>query len=182
MGSRFGYLGGFHITLLLSRVFLRFPAAERHSVTASQIVSAFFHEYASFNWEGDIAAVDLPGSTIPSSASTYRRTANREPMVILSIEKPAINVTAHASQHSMMTISREFAKANERLSAGVPWTEVVGTSDVGVQDFLDGFKLFVKIEVSYWGSSCMKGRALEGWLESRFISVSLLHEGTFTPN
>lgn len=159
--ARFGYLGGIHISILLCRVAETLPS----SASSSLLVKSFFQTYASFDWSNEIARLS-------GTATTYRR-STREPVVILSPERPVVNVAANASVPTLQTMMEEFRSAHGRLTRGLGWSKVCGTKTSRITAFLDRFDLFVKIDVSYWGSSCMDARALLGFLESRVVNVSL---------
>ena len=59
------------------------------------------------------------------------------------------------------------------MEHGILWRDICVGRQGGlpVQQFLKDHKAFVKVDINYWGSSCMKGRALVGWLESRFSKM-----------
>jgi hypothetical protein len=120
-------------------------------------------------------AVPLPG--VLRDASYCR--SNREPMVVLSVEKPQVNMTANANRNTVGVVESVFGAADRACEDGLGWKEVCGVrgGEPSFRKFVKDHRAFVKIEINYWGRSCMKGRALIGWLESRFIgvSVSLLH-------
>jgi hypothetical protein len=124
--------------------------------------------YATWDWEHDVVGVS------GCEGAGYRR-SEAEPMVVLSRTKPQVNVTANASVHSLRAMTATFCAADQALEEGRSWREVCG---LGVNEgeplarFLKGHKAFVKIEVIYWGSGCVRGRGLAGWLESRFVGVS----------
>ncbi|KAG8821578.1 hypothetical protein FRC19_007592 [Serendipita sp. 401] len=162
VGARFGYLGGFHLTLLLTSIALHLP----RSATAPHLVEKFLHTYAEWNWERDVVY------PIPSLANrvNYKRTLTKEPMVVLSIEKPHSNLTYHASWNSVTSLSRGFKDAHTILSSGGSWKNICGENPL--EEFINGHKAFIKLDVHFWGGDCMKGRAVIGWLESRVVSVS----------
>jgi hypothetical protein len=117
--------------------------------------------------------------TVPISGGekvAYHR-SGREPMCILSIEKPMVNMTINANPLSLAVLKNTFVSVNRSLENGMSWKEICGGRDGGppFRQFLKDHKSFVKVEINHWGSSCMKGRALVGWLESRFVNVSLRH-------
>jgi endonuclease/exonuclease/phosphatase family metal-dependent hydrolase len=165
-GARFGYLGGFHLALLLGIVSLQAPQKS----TAAQLVRLFFHVYAHWDWDTDVVAVPIPGI----EGGQYRR-SKREPIVVLSVEKPRVNTTASANPNSVGVLRSVLAAADRALERGSHWDEVVCGARDGrppFWQFVARHKVFVRIGVSYWGSSCVKGRGLVGWLESRLVGVS----------
>lgn len=183
-GARFGYLGGFHLTLLLARVALLAPptAEPRH------VVESFLQTYSQWDWGRDIV-YPIPGQSSDSSPSnSYKRVLQREPMVVLSIERPISNLTFHASRNSVQALSYGLKQTYEMLKVGKSWSEICGVGDGNgrlhtgpLNDFLSSHKAFVRLNVHIWGGNCMKGRATVGWLESRIVNVSLqffLHHKT----
>lgn len=166
-GARFGFLGGFHLTLLLARIALTLGRnAQPH-----HLVRQFFKTYSRWNWEHDMVW-PIPGRE--SSGYTYRRAPHKEPIVVLSIEKPPANLTFHASHNSLATMSQAFSVADQKLADGKPWDETCGLDDQNLgpeRRFLDAFKAFIRLDVHYWGSSTLRGRELIGWLESRIVSL-----------
>lgn len=167
IGARFGYLGGFHLAVLLARICLPLPP----SASVAEIVRVFFHTYSRWDWEHDMVTVPIPGLGV-----TYHRNLGREPMCILSIEKPAVNITINATAHSLQVMKTVFTAVDHLLENGASWKDAcLGQGGkIPFRQFLIDHKAFVKIEVNYWGTSCMNGRALVGWLESRFVNVSHL--------
>lgn len=169
IGARFGFLGGFHLSILLARVCRLLPPL----ATPAQILRVFFHTYARWDWERDTVTVPVPGVGM----GTYRRSMTREPMCVLTVEKPMVNTTGNANFHSLEVIKSAFKFADASMVNGLSWSEICVGRDGSppFRRFVKGYKTFVKIEINYWGSSCMKGRALVGWLESRFVNVRLFH-------
>ncbi|KAF7986588.1 hypothetical protein HWV62_26356 [Athelia sp. TMB] len=167
IGARFGFLGGFHLAFLLARVSILLPP----SASPPQIIRVFFHTYARWDWERDMVTVPIAG--IPPA--TYRRSAAREPLCILSIEKPMVNMTINGNLQSLAVLRQEFALADHNLEAGKSWKNICMGHEISpLMEFLKSHKAFAKIDINYWGSSCMSGRALVGWLESRFVNL-LVH-------
>jgi poly(A) polymerase Pap1 len=163
-GARFGFLGGFHLTLLLTRIALTLP----HNAKAEHLIRQFFSIYASWDWEADMV------SPVPDRQVTYKRMQHREPMVILSIEKPIANLTFNATRNSVEVLSRAFRLTDEMLDARKGWAEVCGSSQSTkkpLELFLESYKTFIKIDVGYWGGSCLRGREVLGWLESKIVVV-----------
>lgn len=164
--SRFGYLGGFHVALLLARV-CKLADADPKELTAAKIVMLFFNYYAQFDWAGDI--VSDPASSVNSRYQRFPR----EAMVITSIYAPIVNVAQTATRHSVKALSREFKVANEALRNGQWNLKSLARED----GFLNEYRSFIKIDVQYWGTSAGKGKALASWVESR---APLLLVGEFT--
>jgi len=164
LGARFGFLGGFHLTLLLTHIALTLPP----NAKAEHLVRQFFKTYGSWDWEADMV------SPIPGRELTYKRIQHKEPMVILSIEKPVANLTFNASRNSVEALSRAFRLANEMLDARKGWAEVCGSGPNAKEPlelFLESHVTFIKVDVGHWGGSCLRGREVLGWLESKIVVV-----------
>jgi poly(A) polymerase Pap1 len=171
--SRFGYLGGFHITLLLSRIY-KLLVRNTDTVTVADIICTFFNHYASFDWSSEMV-VD---PDLYKTQMRYRRSA-REAMVILSLHAPRVNVARTASLLSARTVIEELKRVDGLLSeAGVTWRMIIGDTasreamtdlTSGAQEFLKSYKSYIKINVQFWGTSLAKGSSLLGWLESKCV-------------
>lgn len=191
--SKLGYFGGIHITLLLSRIcklsFLR-QTSRGGAMTASDIICTFFNHYARFEWKTQIAFDPFfyKQQQQQQQPPRYWRSA-REPMVILGIHAPKINVAHTATLSTVKTLDQELKRADHILSkTDCTWTELIGTSTTtdgssvsgssGASEFLKSYSSYVKIDVQYWGMSSTRGKMLVGWLESRCV---LLLVGMLTP-
>ncbi|KAE9389497.1 hypothetical protein BT96DRAFT_1025020 [Gymnopus androsaceus JB14] len=179
-GARFGFLGGFHLTLLLTRVTLTLAPSgvETPELKARHLVRQFFATYAKWDWERD-AVWPIPSrepeldSATATTLKGYRRSSTKEPMVVLSIERPLSNLTFHASRNSVEVMKRAFERADDMLEKGRSWAAVCGLDreEAPHQMFLKQHKIFIKLDVQFWGGSNLKGRAVVGWLESRIVSL-----------
>ncbi|KIK52687.1 hypothetical protein GYMLUDRAFT_64131 [Collybiopsis luxurians FD-317 M1] len=179
-GARFGFLGGFHLTLLLTRVALTLvPIGTElpELVEPHHLVRQFFATYAKWDWERD-AVWAIPSREIKAGDATgpqgYRRSPAKEPMVVLSIERPLANLAFHASRNSVEVMRKAFQRADGMLEDGRSWAEACGLEkekEGPVQVFLKQHKAFIKLDVHFWGGSNLKGRAVVGWLESRIVSL-----------
>ncbi|KAF9062161.1 hypothetical protein BDP27DRAFT_1337000 [Rhodocollybia butyracea] len=187
-GGRFGFLGGFHLTLLLTRVTLSLhdsrEAESQSELQPHDLVRHFFDTYAKWNWERDaVWAIPSREHELGSIGRGYRRTA-KEPIVVLSIERPLSNLTFHASRNSLEVMRKALGRADRMLEEGRSWAEVCGLAegkDVPYRQFLKEHKAFIKLDVHFWGGSNLKGRALIGWLESRIVSL-LVQLSAAAPN
>ncbi|ORY64963.1 uncharacterized protein BCR38DRAFT_367805 [Pseudomassariella vexata] len=171
--ARFGYLGGIHISIMLSRV-CKLLARDARSVSVPDIISTFFNHYAQFDWKKDMVFDPFFHKRL-----RYVRTA-REPMIILGIHAPGLNVAHSASLPSVRTINEEFRRADRLLSDdGMTWSRFLGDIDNstahrledGASDFLKAYKSYVRIDVQFWGTSLGKGSQFVGWLESRCVML-----------
>lgn len=153
--SKYGYLGSFHLSILLVRLLGLLPP----SVSAPQLVRSFVSHYSSWAWDTDAVYV--------GPAREYAR-SGREAMVILSPEKPSLNVSSSASRSSVQVITRVLKDAEHLLANGANWDAVCGT---GLGAFLSSHQRFAKIDVTYWGPSSTTGRGLVGHPESRFVHL-----------
>ncbi|ODH24416.1 hypothetical protein ACO22_05312 [Paracoccidioides brasiliensis] len=168
--SRFGYLGGIHITLMLSRLLKLLPP---NTTSVADILRTFFNHYADFYWmEGMVYDMNFH-----RKQPRYNRSP-RECMVILTLHYPIMNVARTASISSMRTIVDEMNRADTLISEGrLRWTSLVGIAPQAGQptlynsadEFLKSYNRYIKINVQYWGLSLAKGSSLIGWLESRCL-------------
>lgn len=185
-GARFGYLGGFHLTLLLTRVALSLP----NTAQASHLIEAFLKTYAGWDWSKDVVYPIPSRAPDATSTSTYKRVLSKEPMVVLSIQRPLCNLTFHASSNSVQTLSRGFQQAQTALEQGQSWPDLCGIqgsdesgAPTSLGEFISSHRSFVKLDVHCWGGNDMSGRALIGWLESRIVNVRLsLHIQSLDPD
>nr|KMM72497.1 hypothetical protein CPAG_08791 [Coccidioides posadasii RMSCC 3488] len=165
--SRFGYLGGIHITMMLSRVFKLFCGEVR--VTSTDMIYRFFQYYADFDWEHETVFDPFFFESTPR----YRRYAN-EPMVILTINVPLINV-ARATAGSARTIVEELRRMAQLMSdPDMTWSKLLNSTVSTLEpseEFLTAYSSYIKIHVQYWGISLAKGKMLLGWLESRCVRL-----------
>jgi poly(A) polymerase Pap1 len=172
--SKFGYLGGFHITLMLSQI-CKLLFRDAGAITAADIICTFFNHYASFNWKTHMAF-----DPFFYKQPRYRRSPT-EPMVILSLHAPSVNVAHTASFPSVKTLISELKRADDLLSVvGVTWPRLIGGRDEertmadlpsGADEFLNSHNSYIKINVQYWGLSLAKGSTLVGWLESKCVKL-----------
>ncbi|KAF2177336.1 hypothetical protein K469DRAFT_644356 [Zopfia rhizophila CBS 207.26] len=170
--SKFGYLGGIHITLMLSWICKR-VAHQVGSVTATDLVTTFFHHYGNFDWKNDM----LFDPFFHKDRLRYQRAA-REPMVILGFHAPNANVAHTSSIPGLNILVKEFKLANRHLSVnGMTWAKFLGEPEnekarqlsASAKEFLNSYESYVRIDMQYWGRSLGKGKGLVGWLESRCL-------------
>lgn len=181
--QRFGYLGGIQISVMLARVYkaLALAPAQAVAVTVTQIgveelVVSFFEEYADFKWERDMVYDEVcpwfrQKRERGGEKEVYRR-AGREAMVVLGWFGPGLNTSGQASVWSVRTLKEEFQWARERLVKGEveSWKEFLGGGSAA-DEFLVGYKSYVKVDVQYWGLSPSRGAQFVGWLESRLVML-----------
>lgn len=173
-GAKFGFLGGIHIDVLLAPV-CKALAKTSSAVSTTDIVTTFFHHYATFDWQTQMVFDPFFHKDIK-----YHRTS-REPMCLLGWHAPALNTAMTASVPTVKTIALEIARADEILSKeGATWDALLDakTSIQGSKDFLVAYKSYVKIDARFWGSSSTQGRRFLGWLESRCVAILV---GKFSP-
>jgi poly(A) polymerase Pap1 len=173
--AKFGYLGGVHITLMLSWV-AKCIAHELGSVTISDLVTSFFHHFSRFDWANEM----MYDAFFHKQKPRYHR-STREPMVILGFHAPNSNIAHTSTLPGLQTLVREMDVADERLSdSNMTWEKFFGevgnsrsTSSLssGANDFLDAYSTYVKIDIQFWGRTLAKGKGLVGWVESRCLSL-----------
>ncbi|KAK1766755.1 hypothetical protein QBC33DRAFT_492712 [Phialemonium atrogriseum] len=175
--AKFGFLGGFHISILLARVYklLAHDAGSAASPALPVILATFFNHYASFDWKSKMAFDPF----FHRQRLPYTRTA-REPLAILGYFPPSLNTAHAASALTVRTIAEEFKLADERIRRsprGGTWTQFLrdggggGGGGGGVADFLASYGTYVRVDLQYWGASLSRGIQLAGWLESRLVML-----------
>lgn len=177
--ARFGYLGGIHIAILLCRVCKLLSCSSSFPSLYSSvptILTTFFDHYAGFDWENRAAFDPFFHRKFPPG---YARTA-REPMSILGFHPPGLNVAHAASAPSTRTLVQEMSRAAAILSRDdMTWAEFLGDdTGSGAAEFLNVYKMYVRIDAQFWGVSLAKGSTFVGWLESRCV---MLLVGKFYP-
>lgn len=173
--SKWGYLGGFPITILLIRV-CKFLARDVPTHSVADILSTFFSHYAVFDWQHKMAFDPF----YHRQRLQYTRTP-REPLAVLGFHTPMLTTTKAASLPSVRTIAEEMQRANRLLCEdGMTWSNfLTGDTSIesethlgtGATDFLKSYKSYVQITAQYWGVSLNKGSSFVGWLESRCVMV-----------
>lgn len=177
--SKFGYLGGVHITLMLSWVYKRIAhevsVNDTPTVSASDLVATFFQHYANFNWAGDMVYDAFYHKQKPR----YHRTS-REPMVVLGFHSPNSNVAHTSTLPGLSVLTKELKAASARLSdVSMTWEKFFDQSGsqsfnglgFGESHFLQSYQSYVTIDIQFWGRTLAKGKSLVGWVESRCLSL-----------
>ncbi|KAG9191757.1 hypothetical protein G6011_10491 [Alternaria panax] len=173
--AKFGFLGGVHITLMLSWVCKKL-GHDSSFVTAADVVASFFHHYAHFDWTNGIVYDAIYHRKQPR----YYRSA-REPMVVLGYHAPNSNIAHTATVPGLKLLVKVFRNAEQQLcEPGMTWEKFFGAPSTstlkpdlprGVADFLHAYNNFVKVDIQFWGRTLAKGKSLVGWVESRCISL-----------
>jgi MJ1316 RNA cyclic group end recognition domain len=139
-----------------------------------QLIHAFFATYADWDWARD--AVTIPGV---NDTSTYTRAVGREPMVIMSIERPMLNIVQNANQHTLDAIISSFKHAHRHLVEGAHWSNVYGLGgicgNVFKSTFLPSHESYIKLDLLLWGNSTAKARAWVSYVESRLPQVGNIY-------
>lgn len=167
--AKFGYLGGIHITLMLSWLSKRL-AHDVGVVSAGDLVASFFHHYARLDWKNEMVFDAFFHTKMPR----YQRSM-REPMTILGFHAPNSNIAHTATAPGLQVIVDELKRADERLSSpGMTWDGFFAKDasiSTGANDFLTAHDSYVKIDIQYWGRDLHRGKGLVGWVESRCINL-----------
>ncbi|KAF2018297.1 hypothetical protein BU24DRAFT_421277 [Aaosphaeria arxii CBS 175.79] len=163
--SKFGYLGGIHITLMLSWIYKRL-VHDVGAVTVQDLVATFFHHYANFDWENEI----LYDAFFHRQKPRYHRSA-REPMVVLGFHAPNANAAHTSTAPGLQTMVKELKMASEALAQdSMTWSRFFrDPGKTGMSEFLTSYQSYVQITIQYWGRSLGKGKGLVGWVESRCL-------------
>lgn len=173
--SKFGLLGGIHISVMLVPV-CKVLAHDGTMPSTADIVTTFFHHYAQFDWKQDMVFDPFFHKNV-----RYHRTF-REALCLLGWHAPSLNTAVNASAPTVKTLVAEFDRASALLSQdGLSWGDFLdsreSSSEPGAAghgadtEFLRAFTSYVKIDAHYWGSSPTKGHKFLGWLESRCVRV-----------
>jgi poly(A) polymerase Pap1 len=135
------------------------------AVSAMELIDSFLKTYTSWNWA--TSEVEVPDIT----RGVYRRN-DKEPMVILSINRPIINVSSSVTHSTLSAISSEFSQAFKQLQSGTSWNHICeGVGETPARDFLSRSAAYVRIEVNHWGRNGQQGSSLAGYVESRLVLV-----------
>ncbi|KAI1143143.1 hypothetical protein F5Y05DRAFT_143909 [Hypoxylon sp. FL0543] len=162
--ARFGYLGGFQISILLSRV-CKVLSQDGRPASAPTILTTFFNHYAGFNWKQDMAFDPFFHKQL-----RYTRTP-QEHMAILGFHGPRLNTAQTASVATVHTISNEFKRANSLLlQPGMTWSQFLG-EHADSAEFLNTYEMYIKITGQFWGLPLAKGNVFVDWLESKCVSL-----------
>ncbi|KIJ56739.1 hypothetical protein M422DRAFT_238346 [Sphaerobolus stellatus SS14] len=163
--AKFGYLSGIHLTILMTRIAVLSPP----DASAEHLLQSFFATYTGWDWANH--AITVPGL---NEDFVYTRAQSREPMVILSLEKPTFNLVQYANQHTLAAIVSSFERTQEQLASGRSWSAVSATGDLygnGFQSAMELFDKVIKIELSYWCPSTVKARAWVSFVQSRLQNL-----------
>jgi uncharacterized protein (UPF0248 family) len=173
--AKFGYLGGVHITVMLSWV-AKSLAHDVGSVAAADLVTSFFHHFSRFDWTNDM----MYDAFFHKQKPRYHRTS-REPMVVLGFHAPNSNIAHTSTVPGIDTLVKELNAADEALSdpnttwnsffGAVEDAEHIASMDVEADTFLSAHNSYIKIDIQFWGRTLAKGKSLVGWVESRCLSL-----------
>lgn len=153
-GAKYGYLGGFAVTLLIAGICRILPS----TATVGQILAAAIKVYAEFPWEDEIL-------WFPGFEKERKKREERDVMFIASIHRPTHNVTRNASKSTLRVLQQELGLASANLSS----TSFHSLCTNALDDFFHNYKSFIKIQGSYWGNQSAQGRAWITWIESRLV-------------
>jgi len=157
--------------MLLARTTVLSPS----NSTAEQLLRAFFATYADWDWGN--RAVTVPGL---NDEVEYARAVGREPVVILTVERPTFNLVQFANQHTLAAIKSSFERTQDMLRAGHPWVAVTGHGGLygsGFKRVLKQYESVIKIDLSFWCASSVKARAWVSYVQSRLQHVCVFSMG-----
>jgi endonuclease/exonuclease/phosphatase family metal-dependent hydrolase len=174
--TKFGYLGGIHLSLMLNRIvkLIDIQYGSVRTITPATLIRTFFSYYANFDWSTQTVNDPVLHATTPP----YTRSP-REPIVIQSLHTPTArqNVASSNTKLTAATLTREFALAAQKLDKG-EWTWCLRNTTATATDFLKAYTTFVRISLDMWNideAGPAKVRDITGALESRIplLSISL---------
>ncbi|RUS18557.1 Poly(A) polymerase central domain-containing protein [Endogone sp. FLAS-F59071] len=155
--SRFGYVGGAALTVLVVRVCQAYPNAG-----PGELVHRFFEQYGNYPWES--RPVTLSTSSEQGGGILYRR-SDRDAMCILTAHRPQVNITRNATKHNRRVWAEELRNAMDLLM-------IDGTSLESLfsqTDFLSRYKSYVQITL--YASNRSGYRELVAHFESRCVEL-----------
>lgn len=172
--SKFGFLGGIHISVMLVPI-CKMLALEGEAVSSSDVLTTFFHHYANTDWK-----TALVFDPFFHKSLRYNRSF-REPICLLGWHAPSLNTAVNASFPTVKAMSTEFTRVQNLLATeNITWNDLLGSgSDIkthqlgnsGAAEFLRAYQSYIKIDAHYWGPSSDKGSRFIGWLESRCVML-----------
>jgi uncharacterized protein (UPF0248 family)/predicted nucleotidyltransferase len=151
-GAKFGFLGGYAITLLIAGVCRVLPP----HASAAEVLATAFARYVEFPWETDIL-------WFPGVEKGRSKREDRDIMFISSINRPCHNAMRNASRSTLCSIIRELRYATDKRDQSF--------NDVcidGLSDFFNN-RHFIKIQCAFWGLNSADGRKWITWIESRLV-------------
>ena len=138
-----------------------------------QLVVTFFEYYSKFNYEQEV--IMIPSR--PASETPERR-AYGPGMAVLTYHAPVINASNVKSNLALRIIKSEFINTLEHIRKGTwNWASIVNgpkqsepstLSFLGApaaQRFLTYFPSYLKIDVSYWGTSTIEVAEFFAWID-----------------
>lgn len=167
--AKFGYLGGIHLSLMLSRV-MKLLSPSTNTPSPASIIRAFFDYYANFDFKNEIVSD-------PSQEGEIKRGDRKEtePVFIRSIHTPTarLNVAGSCTKLSCHLIISSFSQASKQLQAG-NWDALIQAPSVAATKFLNNYGAYIKITLDIWDIDELGGakiRQIVGALESKFVRL-----------
>lgn len=155
--SRFGYVGGAALTVLVTRVCQAYPNAG-----PGELVHRFFEQYGNYPWES--RPVTLSTSSAKQDGGMLYRRLDRDAMCILTMHRPQVNIMRNATKHNRRVWAEELRIAMNLLIDGA------GLEALFLQtDFLSRYRSYVQITL--YASNCSGYRELVAHFESRCVEL-----------
>lgn len=168
--TRFGYLNETQLLMMLAKVYsLGEPAVLRNP---EGLVVKFFEFYSSFEYEQEAVLVRSE-----SANEVRNRRAYGPGMAVLTYHAPIINASNVKSNLASNIIKSEVISTYEYVMKGNwDWASLVDGPRLSqlstlsslcpwAQQFLTCFPLYMKIDISYWGSSTTEVAKFFGWVD-----------------
>ena len=172
--SKFGFLNGTQITLMLSWICKRL-AYHLTSVSAGDVVATFFHYYAEFDFKNDLMFDAFFYKNLPPNKQLRYHRSSQEPMVVLGHHTPHTNVSHTTTVASLNVLVKQFEKADLVLSKpDMTWARFFNPPEsphAGITEFLNSYDSYARIHIHYWGRSSTKGKGLVNWVETSCVSL-----------
>ena len=176
MSSRFGYLDETQLIWMVVKICTLAQPTAQHSVAS--VVQEFFTFYSSLNYDSEIVSVSSDAPTKSAQRQSYG-----PGMAVLSYHSPTVNISNVKSKRAMSIIKSEFARTEAQLKSQnwnfdslVNGSSVSDTCSGSLDDprmrFFSSFQSYIKINVSYWGSSLTQGGEFFDWVDMMVSSYA----------
>ncbi|KAH6672411.1 2'-5' RNA ligase superfamily-domain-containing protein [Halenospora varia] len=169
--AKFGYLGGIHLSLMLSRVMKLLPPSPTPPSPAS-IIRTFFEYYAGFDFRNEILCD-------PSQEGEVKKGERKEtePVFIRSIHTPTarLNVAGSCTKLSSQLITSSFLHASKQLQEG-SWDPLISSPSLAAKEFLNRYGAYIRTTLDVWDVDELGGarvREIVGALESKFVRLMI---------
>ncbi|KAL9118221.1 MAG: hypothetical protein Q9187_005235 [Circinaria calcarea] len=168
--ARFGYLNETQLLIMLAMIYSLRDSTELGNLELF-LVAKFFQIYSNFNYEKMVILVDSrPANTLPE------RRVYGPGMAVLTHHAPVVNASNVRSNLALDIVKSELNDTLEHIKGTWDWASIVNEpkqSELGTlpflcapaQRFLTSFPSYLKIDISYWGSSTTEIAKFFAWID-----------------